>query len=204
MAVIALIFTATTASATLSSLDLVTGSGAGDITFDSQTGLEWLDLTKTAGLSYNEIKNGTVTGFDFIANDGFRFATVSDVSTLFSNAGVTVFNTESATSLAPFQLLFGLMGCTGNCSLSQPFLRGYADFDVFNSSLSAAPFFQLNTSTTAKADITILNIPKTSFTSSIGSFLVRNSAEVPEPSSIILFGVGLLGLAGIRRRSKAA
>ncbi|WP_287126884.1 PEP-CTERM sorting domain-containing protein [Desulfobacter sp.] len=37
---------------------------------------------------------------------------------------------------------------------------------------------------------------------SIGSYLVRDVAPVPEPSTIALFSIGLLALAGVRRRKK--
>ncbi|MCP3873037.1 MAG: PEP-CTERM sorting domain-containing protein, partial [Desulfobacteraceae bacterium] len=34
------------------------------------------------------------------------------------------------------------------------------------------------------------------------SFLVRESSPVPEPTTVILFGIGLLGLAGVNRRKQ--
>lgn len=51
----------------------------GKITYDDQTGLEWLDLTETVNLSYNEIIGGI--GNTWIA-DGWRYATSEDMCLL--------------------------------------------------------------------------------------------------------------------------
>ncbi|TCV90550.1 VPLPA-CTERM sorting domain-containing protein [Sulfurirhabdus autotrophica] len=54
------------------------------ITADSVTGLEWLDLTQTVNLSYNQVNSG-VGGW---LNQGFRHATADEVYTLIFNAGL--------------------------------------------------------------------------------------------------------------------
>ena len=45
-------------SATLISTDLIEGSGDGLLTFDTETLLEWLDLTETTNQSYNDVMAG--------------------------------------------------------------------------------------------------------------------------------------------------
>lgn len=57
----------------------------GLLTLDTQTGLEWLDLTATRNISYSDViggYGGYVTTFDF------RVATESDINGLFQNVGV--------------------------------------------------------------------------------------------------------------------
>ncbi len=58
--------------------------GAGSLTQDSDTGLEWLDLTISRGLSYNSVINGV--GNSFLAN-GFAVATMGQVEALLTHAG---------------------------------------------------------------------------------------------------------------------
>jgi hypothetical protein len=60
----------------------------GRVTLDTRTGLKWLDVTETFGLSYDEIISGT--GNSWYA-DGWRFATTEEISSMVStNLGVSV------------------------------------------------------------------------------------------------------------------
>lgn len=59
--------------------------GANSLTFDSQTGLTWLDLQYSAGLSYQQALADTAPGGIFY---GFRFATEQEVLGLFASAGI--------------------------------------------------------------------------------------------------------------------
>ena len=78
-------------------------------TIDTETGLEWLDITETVGLSYN-----AVLGSAFVVNDGYRYASEAEVFELYNNAGGTgTVNVQFlAENTAPAILLLGLMGCT--------------------------------------------------------------------------------------------
>ncbi|WP_417534567.1 DUF4214 domain-containing protein [Marinobacterium stanieri] len=58
----------------------------GDITRDTTTGLDWLDLTITRGRSYNDISSNLGTGQEF---DGWRYATDAEVQQLWKNLGLT-------------------------------------------------------------------------------------------------------------------
>lgn len=81
----------------------------GSTTIDSDTGLEWLDITETVGLSYNAVLSSA-----FIISDGYRYASEAEVLELYNNAGGTgtqavEFRPENT---APAILLLDLMGCT--------------------------------------------------------------------------------------------
>jgi hypothetical protein len=60
--------------------------GLNSITVDTSTGLGWLNVSKAAGLSYQQVLSDTQTGGLF---SGFRFATEQEVLQLYSSAGLT-------------------------------------------------------------------------------------------------------------------
>lgn len=51
---------------------------------DTATGIEWLEVTKTAGLSYNEVSTQFGNGGDF---EGWRYATGSELNDMMSRYG---------------------------------------------------------------------------------------------------------------------
>jgi hypothetical protein len=59
--------------------------GNGKLTLDTSTGLAWLDLPVTSGLSYHEVVAGCEPGGAF---SGFRFATLEEVTSLLNQAGI--------------------------------------------------------------------------------------------------------------------
>src|SRR6516165_3756551 len=60
--------------------------GANSLTIDTGTGIAWLNLTASAGLSYQQVLADTQPGGIFY---GFRFATDQEVLNLYSSAGFT-------------------------------------------------------------------------------------------------------------------
>lgn len=69
--------------------DLVPGRGDQLLTLDTVTGLEWLNLTVTANHSYLDV----LAGFGgFIGVFGFRYATSTEIGTLYINAGIRKFS----------------------------------------------------------------------------------------------------------------
>lgn len=74
------------ANATLIEMDLF-NAGDGLLTLDYETGFEWLDLTLTTGMSYNNI---VVDGFGGYSAMGFVHATREQMCGLWSHAGADV------------------------------------------------------------------------------------------------------------------
>lgn len=175
---------------------------------DTGTGLDWLDLTATQGLSYNAVLGAMPAG-------GWHYATLADVATLFTNAGgVGPFNFTGNNGLAIVQgpatsLLKSLMGDTSPLNISGgagltsdvdlavggpgPYpnlIAMYLDYPPTTNYL-LVPFGE--------------NYPNNS-DANIGSFLIRTSSvrtvPVPEPFTLSLFGAGLVGAAALRRRNK--
>ena len=78
--------------------DLVPGSGDQLLTLDTETNLEWLNLTATANRSANEVSGGFG---GFTTTHGFRYATGADLGTLYTHAGITKGLSEPAFMPSP-------------------------------------------------------------------------------------------------------
>ena len=79
-----LIFYSVSSHATLIARDWLTVNDAA-LTYDTATGLEWLDITVTAGFSYNEVSAELGTGGTY---EGFEFASKQQVVDLFFAVGL--------------------------------------------------------------------------------------------------------------------
>ena len=75
---------ASSANALLIEADYI-NSGDGLITVDTVTGLEWLDLTETDGMSFNMVEAELLVGGSLF---GYRYATLGEVYQLWDNAGI--------------------------------------------------------------------------------------------------------------------
>ncbi len=194
MAVAAIGLTASPAHALLIEGDL---NAVGDklITLDTVTGLEWLDVTATLALSYDAAELTP-----FVTSQGFRHADLTEVSTLYTNAGVTdqtgVF---AATNFLGAQELLSKLGCTFACAWA-PFLEGWADLVPFHVSSPADPFLMIDLGTSTAGVFGFFPWgAKDTGNSVVGNYLVR-AAPVTEPSSMALLVGGLIAVAGFRRR----
>ena len=172
-------FLTSPANATLISKDFAS-SGDGLLTFDSDTGLEWLDLSETLDQSYNDIIGGYG---GFTTTHSFRYASNAEVLDLIDNAG--------GDNPVGISNLLAMLGCTINCSGDNP-----GAFGIVSETGGLVEYsWFLNSG--ANSDVWVPgadgHLPET------GSLLVRN-APVPEPATILLFGIGLLGIARLNRK----
>ncbi len=78
--------------------DLVPGSGDQLLTLDTDSNLQWLNLTATAGRSYSEIMGGFG---GFTTTHGFQYADGGQISDLRLHAGITKGLTEPALTPSP-------------------------------------------------------------------------------------------------------
>ena len=100
----------TTANGTLVSQDLSTPSD-NQLTYDSNTGLDWLDLTNT----YRESPADVLGGFGgYTTTLGFRYATEGEFLTLLTHAGITPGHSTSGdiTNINNTRTLINLLSVT--------------------------------------------------------------------------------------------
>ena len=139
------------------------------LTVVPSTGLEWLDVTATLGLSYDE-----ALGTTFVTTQGFRHANTNEVSALYIAFGI-INQTGSAVAVnfAGTQSLLALMGCTFQCeSNTIRFQRGFGDFVPFSSTIDSISVAELLPSAgVAGSLVTLQSSFKSSSNISVGIIL---------------------------------
>lgn len=188
---------ATPASAALISVDLIPNSGTGELTHDTVTQLQWLDLSETHGQAFVEVASGAYTSL------GFRPATLSEVAQLYANAGVfDQSGQDHALNRNAVELLLDLMGCSGFCDDGDAFGQGFAEMEPADPYFAEIAFIQLNpdgvtaaASTVHKADEYLKSIASYEG----GTYLVRS---VPEPSSWLLQVASLAAMGVLQARTR--
>lgn len=196
----------------------------GNVTRDTNSGLDWLDATATAGMSYNDVSLQLGPGGDF---EGYRYATLPELESFLVAAGGTApfLGSDQLPLDGWVTVLLNLWGITAN----QP------EFNVYTSVLWGESVISTQTEidfvinpetgkpqrvavevTAARVETGILqnfygggyatarfgvgqyDLQKADYSGSqLGSALVQ---VVPEPSSVTLLGLGGLALVFRRRR----
>lgn len=179
--------------------------GPGSITQDTATGLEWLDIDLTAGLSYNDVAAGFGPGGAF---EGFAHASLEQVDTLFLNAGFSatdnVLRNEDIPAANHFFAFLGIsasaqgvgsssFGVTSTTAFTGNPRVAYVSLSIPDDGASA---YALG------APPSTFNFDQTS--PGTGQWLVRPAATlVPLPAPFMLLGgaLGLLSLTATRRKA---
>jgi PEP-CTERM motif len=185
--------------------------GVGTLTFDTATGLRWLDLTESADFSHDQLLQALGPGQTF---EGFRLATRDEVAGLFTAAGFDLSaaaiqnfvpqNFDPAVALGG---LVGVLGNNGNCGTGCTF--------SFTAGFTAGPptipqtFAEANFAFFDNSQGQDPNDPMAPLGRAIldgGSFGNSDPGQgawlvlVPEPGTILLFAAGVAGLAAFGRR----
>ena len=162
----------------------------GDYTTDSISGLDWLDLTITRGMSYNQV----IADINFEGTlSGWRYATVTELTALISNSQ---WRTDSNSQL--WSYLGGTLAI------------GYADFingiygSVINSSVPNAQLYIIRSNGNRYFRPLNSYLDPDFANEGLGSFLVRETqlSAVPIPATAWLLTSALLGFFGLRGRAK--
>lgn len=207
VAVAAVAFLGGPARATLVAVDILDPSGVlvvGGATRDSASNLDWLDLTLTVNLGIHEILGGAGPGAGWV-NDGWRYATTAEVCGLFGALGDSISNCPDnqngqlgdggdVISAASIPTFLDLLGATFAPSVAAT--SGAFDDDGFGddgAGLGVIGFVGPTPVAEAVEDAVAVGGGGSVI---VGSFLV---SEVPEPSTALLFGLGLAGIGTMRR-----
>ncbi len=188
------------------------GFGAGALTRDTQTGLEWLDLSLSGGRSYDQVTTELQAGGAFA---GFRYAGFDEVRTLWANAGIgcatapagcasDVASGAEAQRVLDFVTLTGQTGVVPGTSfgiqtgvLGEP-VAGPPGVGLHAESVIL--FALAGTPPTAQLELNRSLSFAFDDQPAAGHWLVRSSPAVPEPGAALVFAVGLAVVSRFGRR----
>jgi len=169
------------------------------ITRDTNSGLDWLDLTVTRNASYNDVISLLGTGGTL---NGWRYATSSEVLNLWAGFGVDLTDAYKIQSsgedpgvMQASQYLGSTM-CAYDCTKFPYGTYGISeDTDQNPNNFIGAHYYPPSDVTAYSPFFSLGNHPPSLRIEYVGSYLVQTST-VPLPPSILLFIFGALGLVG--------
>jgi hypothetical protein len=188
--------------------------GLASLTKDSAQGLFWLTPEATVGLSFLEVTDLLATDSRFA---GFRVATLSELETLYADAGIPDINVPGFGALygtpenvPGVEYLQGLTGVTysvqvagqslaetagfvGSTFASQ--VNGFLSVEIGNTVLRGNVPTVSGPMSFASAYSTWGSLPVGTKTEGVGTWLV---SSVPEPSAWLTLSLGILVLAAAR------
>ena len=189
------------AHASLVTKDLYT-DGDGLLTYDTVSGLSWLNVPRTVGASYNSI----ISGFGgYVTNLGFRYATDSEFEALLVHAGIkegtsTSWDTADINSTRNLLSLVGVTATDGHTYVSYGYLASPT------TGVDGVGVLAVND--IGEYDALVTPLGSNWYTPSVtGSFLVRSSTPAPVPAlpvhflAVLALSIGFFCRKSVRGRA---
>lgn len=187
------------------------------ITRNTDTDLEWLDLTLTDNQSYNTVLQRLIADLT-----GWRVGTAEEVEALFFNLGLPLEDSfgPNPSVAAAVREMTHLLGNTFSDYFTNPTdgqatgIFGFVDFSIFDGFHlqkgafidEAGVFSSVNPPYDGqRGDVLLYTANRDGHGNDnlrfrhMGTFLARSASAIPEPASIFLIVIGILGLIAVRR-----
>jgi hypothetical protein len=194
----------TSGSAAIIQTDFAT-PGDNLLALDTDTGLEWLRVTATINISYNTLVSTHLAPGGIY--EGFAHATLAQVTTLFTNAGIDVIGGNDPSNFDGIGVINSRLGYT---EYNHPYsvgTRGVFDHSTSAGSHSAAYVQQGQQPMGPAFNFAYAPLPGTGELDTsafpwFGHWLVRAPAveEVPEPGTLVLLATAMGSVFALRRR----
>ena len=172
--------------------------GAGSVTRDDVSGLEWLDLSQSATLNYSTVSAALGVGGRFV---GWRYASVAEVEGFWISGGIpyTGTGTYSTTAVLALQNLWGLTYIDNTPINTAYYSYAMTANQPATGSAQVSQLVCFATSGSISA-CGALSVSSPLSYATLASALVRPSV-VPVPAAVWLFGTALIGLVGFSKRN---
>ena len=182
-------------------------AGDGLITMDTNSTLEWLDLSLTSGMPF-------ANALSAYSADGWRYAEQNEIFAMF-DSNFTNINDNGSTVADPGTTTYdeavhmvNMFGLTPSAP-SEVSFGWYEDADDFlrlsgvwlaNGGAVAVIYRDFNNN---YDEIPAAPTPRDDGYPDVGTYLVRGVSPIPIPAAIWLFGTALIGFVGFCKRKKA-
>lgn len=177
--------------------------GDGSITYDSTTGLDWLDLPITSNLTYNYV---SAQLSESGAYSGWQYATLGETHTFLGHLGLPITRLILYPGLSTDvyrTMIQDAASYVGNVFPDDPELL-YGFEGIVGTKLENGKYEKLAVRSSTKGAVVMYtnngHQVDADFSSWSGHFLVRVQT-VPLPASIYMFGSALIGLICFRKKS---